>query len=188
MTSRDLPAGFVDKGPQKQDSSPTPDIPCSVPNLHALVMTADVSSHNFVRKGTGYAEASSEATFFTRPASAQRAVAVMTTNKIGLCLKKVVVNSVNKSANGKFKIVAAHLIPLSSSIRDLHTKIWDMFVTFKVRGLLFRDEFVLAFLRRGRVVSMVMLNTLNGLTESEARSISARLTLRLELLPRSVVR
>jgi len=112
----------------------------------------------------------------------------MTTNKIGLCLKKVVVNSVNKSANGKFKIVAAHLIPLSSSIRDLHTKIWDMFVTFKVRGLLFRDEFVLAFLRRGRVVSMVMLNTLNGLTESEARSISARLTLRLELLPRSVVR
>jgi hypothetical protein len=69
MTSRDLPAGFVDKGPQKQDSSPTPDIPCSVPNLHALVMTADVSSHNFVRKGTGYAEASSEATFFTRPAS-----------------------------------------------------------------------------------------------------------------------
>ena len=75
----------------------------------------------------------------------------MTTNKIGLCLKKVVVNSVNKSANGKFKIVAAHLIPLSSSIRDLHTKIWDMFVTFKVRGLLFRDEFVLAFLRRGRV-------------------------------------
>jgi len=114
----------------------------------------------------------------------------MTTNKIGLCLKKVVVNSVNKSANGKFKIVAAHLIPLSSSIRDLHTKIWDMFGTFKVRGLLFRDEFVLAFLRRGRgrVVSMVMLNTLNGLTESEARSISARLTLRLELLPRSVVR
>src|SRR5215467_10636560 len=30
---RDLPAGFADKGKQKGDSGPTPDLPCAQPNL-----------------------------------------------------------------------------------------------------------------------------------------------------------
>ena len=62
-----------------------------------------------------------------------------------------------------------------------------MFLTFKVNGARFRDELVLAYFRRGRVVSMVMLNSLNGLTEAEAAGISAALTRRLERLPKSVV-
>ena len=40
LKQADLPAGFVDKGRQKQDASSTPDLPCTQPNLHALVMTA----------------------------------------------------------------------------------------------------------------------------------------------------
>lgn len=188
MRLRDLPAGFVDKGPQKS-SGPTPDIPCQEPNLHALVMTADVSSHDFVRSRAGsYSAAASEASFFVRAAQAQKAVTAVTTSKIGRCLKTFVIRDVNKSANGQFTIVSAHLVPISETVGDLHVKTWDMLLTFKAHGLLFHDELVLAYFRRGRVVSMVMLNSLNGLTEAEAKRISERLTLRLESLPKPVVR
>jgi hypothetical protein len=188
MTLGDLPAGFVDRGPQKDDSGPTPDLPCAEPNLHALVMTADVSSHQFARsRAASFAEASSEASFFVRAAQARKAVTAVTNRKIGRCLKKFVVKSAKKSSNGAMKIVSVRLVPLTESVRDMHAKLWDMFLTFKANGLLFRDELVLAYFRRGRVVSMVMLNSLNGLTEQEARNISAALTRRLEQLPKSVV-
>lgn len=187
MRIRDLPAGFVDKGKQK-NSGPTPNLPCKEPNLHALVMTADVGSHDFVRARTGsYAEATSEATFFLRAAQAQRAVAAVTSNRIGRCLKTFVLKSVNKSAGGKFTIVSARLVPISENVGDMHARLWDMFLTFKVHGLLFRDELVLAYFRRGRVVSNLMLNSLNGVTQDEAKSISEKMTLRLDLLPKSVI-
>jgi len=186
---RDLPAGFLNKGRQKNDSGPTPDLPCAQPNLHALVMTADVGSHNFARARTAsFAEASSEATFFRRPAEAEKVVTTMTSRKIGRCVKKFVVQSASKSTNGAMKIVSVRLVPISESVRDLHTRIWDMFLTFRTQGLLFHDELVLAYFRRGRVLSFVMLNSLNGLTEAEAKNISERLTRRLERLPEFVVR
>lgn len=188
MRLRDLPAGFVDKGRQKDSSGPTPDLPCSEPNLHALVMTAEVSSHDFARNRTlAIAEASSQATFFSRPDQARKAVAAITSPKIGRCLKKFVVESAQKSTNGQMKIISVRLVPISETVKDLHTRIWDMFLTFKVHGIRFRDELVLAYLRRGRAVSMVMLNSLNGLTEAEAAGISRALAVRLERLPRSVV-
>jgi hypothetical protein len=187
MTLHDLPAGFVDKGRQK-NSSPTPDLPCSVPSLHALVMTADVGSHDFVRSRTGsYAEASSDASFFARSAQAAKAVRVMTSKKIGRCLKKVVVRSAKKSAGAAIEIVSSRLVPVSENVGDLHLTLWDLFLDFKTNGVLLRDELVMAFSRRGRVVSMLMLNSLNGLTQDEAKSISEALTVRLELLPKSVV-
>lgn len=186
---RDLPDGFVDKGRQRNASGPTPDLPCAQPNLHALVMTADADSHQFARSRTAsFAEATSEATFFPRPAEAQKVVTVMTSRKIGRCVKKVVVQSATKSTDGAMKIVSIRLVPISATVRDLHTRIWDMFLTFKTQGLLFHDELVLAYFRRGRVLSFVMLNSLNGLTEQEAKGISASLTRRLERLPKSVVR
>ena len=188
MKRGDLPAGFVDKGPQK-DTGPTPDIPCSQPNLHALVMTADVSSHEFARSRAGsFAEVSSEVSFFIHAAQAQKAVTAVTSPRIGRCLKKFVVESATKSTNGQMDIVSVRLVPLSESVADMRAKFWDMFLTFKAHGLLFRDELVLGYFRRGRVVSMVMLNSLNGLTEEEAKAISERLTLRLESLPKPVVR
>lgn len=183
----DLAADFADKGPAK-NSGPTP-AGCSQPNLHALVMTADVSSHKFVRARTGaYAEALSEVTFFVRPAQAQKAVAAVTTSKMGRCLKEAAVEGAKKSAHGALTIVSAHAVPLSESVADMHDKFWDILVTFKAHGLTFRDELVLAYFRRGRVVSIMMLNSLNGLTEAEAKSISETLTLRLGRLPKSVVR
>lgn len=187
MKLRDLPAGFVDKGPEKS-SGPTP-AGCSQPNLHALVMTADVSSHKFVRAHAGaYAVALSEVTFFVRPAQAQRAVAAVTTSKMGRCLKEAAVEGAKKSANGALTIVSARAVPISESVADMHDKFWDIVVTARVHGLLLHDELVLAYLRRGRVVSIVMLNSLNGLTEAEAKNISETLTLRLARLPKSVVR
>jgi hypothetical protein len=184
----DLPAGFVDGGPQKP-SGPAPDIPCAQPNLHALVMTADVSSHEFDRNRlASVAEATSGASFFVRAAQAQQAVAAVTSPKIGRCLKKFVVTSATKGTNGALKITRVRLVPISENVRDLHTRLWDMFLTFKAQGVAFHDELVLAYLRRGRVVSMMMLNSLNGLTEAEASRISARLTFRLKRLPKSVVR
>lgn len=184
----DLPAGFVDKGRQKNSSGPTPDLPCAQPNLHALVMTADANSHQFARSRAGsFAEATSEATFFRRPAEARKVVTVMTSRKIGRCVKKLVVQSASKSTNGAMKIVSVRLVPISTTARDLHTRIWDMFLTFKTQGLLFHDELVLAYFRRGRVLSFVMLNSLNGLTEQEAKGISASLTRRLERLPKAIV-
>jgi len=186
---RDLPAGFVDKGRQKNSSGPTPDLPCAQPNLHALVMTADADSHQFARsRVASFAEATSEATFFRRPAEAQKVVTAMTSRKIGRCVKKVVVRSASKSTGGAMKVVSIRLVPISATVRDLHTRIWDMFLTFKAHGLLFHDELVLAYFRRGRVLSFVMLNSLNGLTDREAKRISASLTRRLEQLPESVVR
>jgi hypothetical protein len=183
----DLAADFADKGPAK-NSGPTP-AGCSQPNLHALVMTADVSSHKFVRARTGaYAEALSEVTFFVRPAQAQKAVAAVMTSKMGRCLKEAAVEGAKKSARGALTIVSAHAVPLSESVADMHDKFWDILVTFKAHGLTFRDELVLAYFRRGRVVSIMMLNSLNGLTEAEAKSISETLTLRLARLPKSVVR
>lgn len=182
----DLPAGFVDKGPQRNDSGPTPP-GCTEPNLHALVETADVSSHNFERDQAGFAEALSETSFFVRPAQAQKAVAASTSSKLTHCVKQAIVASAKKSSGGAMTVVSTRLVPISETVRDLHTRIWDIFVNFKARGLLFRDEMVLAYFRRGRVVSFVMLNSINGLTAEEARVISARLTRRLESLPKSVV-
>jgi hypothetical protein len=188
MKLRDLPAGFVDKGRQKNDSGPTPNLPCSEPNLHALVMTAEVSSHVFARqRALAYAETSSQATFFSRPGQARRAVAVITSPRIGRCLRKFVVASVKRSTGGQMKIVSVRLVPISETVKDLHTRIWDLFLTFEVNGVRLRDELVLAYFRRGRVVSMVMLNSLDGLTEAEAAGISKTMTLRLERLPKSVV-
>jgi hypothetical protein len=188
MKRSDLPAGFVDKGPQK-NTGPTPDIPCKQPNLHALVMTADVSSHEFARSRAGsFAEASAEVSFFVRAAQAQTAVAAVTSPRIGRCLKTFVLESAKKSTNGQMNIVSVRLVPLSESVADMRAKFWDMFLTFKAHGLVFRDELVLGYFRRGRVVSMLMLNSLNGLTEDEAKNISARLTFRLESLPKSAVR
>jgi hypothetical protein len=187
MKLGDLPAGFVDKGAQKNGSSPAP-AGCSVPNLHALVMTADVSSHKFVRTRPGsYAEAASEATFFLRPTQAQKAVAAVTTSKMGRCLKTAVIEDAKKSSNGLLKIASARVVPLTEVVGSMHAKFWDILVNFRAHGLLFHDELVLAYLRRGRVVSNLMLNSLNGVTEEEAKSISERLTLRLMALPNSVI-
>jgi hypothetical protein len=47
---------------------------------------------------------------------------------------------------------------------------------------------VLGFFRRGRVVSTLLVNSLNGLTENESKNISEKMTFRLESLPKSVVR
>jgi hypothetical protein len=182
----DLPAGFVDKGPQKNDSGPTPP-GCREPNLHALVETADVSSHQFEREQGGFAEALSETSFFLRPAQAQTAVAESTSSKLTHCVKEAIIAGAKKSAGSAMTVVSTRLVPITETVRDLHTKIWDIFVTFKARGLLFHDEMVLAYFRRGRVVSFVMLNSINGLTEEDAKNISLRLTLRLEALPKSVV-
>jgi hypothetical protein len=175
----DLPAGFVDKGPQKNDSGPVPP-GCQEPDLHALIVTADVSSHEFDRTGSGgFAAALSEVSFFLTPAQAQRAVAASTSSKLTRCVKKVIVASAKKSSGGLMTIVSTRLVPITETVRDLHTKIWDIFVTFKARGLLFRDEMALAYLRRGRVVSFLMLNSLNGLTEEDSKNIAEALTLRL---------
>lgn len=183
----DLPSGFVDKGPQK-NSGPVPDVPCKEPNLHALVMTADVSSHNFVRTGTGkYAEASSDVSFFVRAAQARTAVAAVTNKKLGPCLKEVVIKAAQKSSNGAMKVVSAHVIPISEAVGDLHTSIWDILINFKANNVLFHDELVLAYFRRGRVVSALMLNSLNGVTEEEAKNITETMTLRLARLPKHVV-
>lgn len=184
---RDLPAGFADKGPEKS-SGPTP-AGCSEPNLHALVMTADVSSHKFVRARAGaFAEALSEVTFFVRPAQARRAVAAVMTRKMGRCLKEAAVEGAKKSAKGALTIVSARAVPLSESVADMHDRFWDILIMFKAHGLVFRDEVVLAYFRRGRVVSIMMVNSLNGLSETEARNISATLASRLARLPKSVVR
>jgi hypothetical protein len=185
----DLPAGFVDKGPQK-NSGPTPNLPsCPQPNLHALVMTADVSSHNFVREHTGaYAETSSEASFFLNAAQATKAVAAVTSKKMGPCLKQAVIKSATKSSNGAMTVVSAHVTPISESVVDLRFKLWDVLLTFKVNGHLFHDELVLAYFRRSRVVSALMVNSLNGLTENESKGISEKMTFRLESLPKSAVR
>lgn len=184
----DLPAGFVDNGPQKS-SGPTPDLPCPEPNLHALVMTADASSHNFVRKHPGaYAETATGASFFLRAAQAERAVAAITSKKMGPCLKQAVIKGASKGANGTLKVVAAHATPISESVVDMHIKLWDILVTFSVKGHVVRDEVVLGFFRRGRVVSTLLVNSLNGLTENESKNISEKMTFRLESLPKSVVR
>jgi hypothetical protein len=182
----DLPSGFADKGPQKNDSGPTPP-GCTEPNLHALVVTADVSSHDFEREQGGFAEALSETSFFVRPAQAAKAVAASTNSKLTRCFKEAIVASAKKSSGGAMTVVSTRLVPISATVGDMHTKIWDIFVTFKARGLLFRDEMVLAYFRRGRVVSFVMLNSVNGLTAQEAKDISERLTARLKSLPKSVV-
>jgi hypothetical protein len=112
----------------------------------------------------------------------------VTSPKIGRCLKKFVVKDASKNTNGQMKIVSVRLVPITETIGDLHAKLWDMFLTFKAHGMRFRDELVLAYFRRGRVVSMVTLDSLNGLTKQEASSISAALTRRLAQLPKSVVR
>jgi hypothetical protein len=183
-----LPAGFVDNGPQKS-SGPTPDLPCPEPNLHALVMTADASSHNFVRKHPGaYAETATGASFFLRAAQAERAVAAITSKKMGPCLKQAVIKGASKGANGTLKVVAAHATPISESVVDMHIKLWDILVTFSMKGHVVRDEVVLGFFRRGRVVSTLLVNSLNGLTENESKNISEKMTFRLESLPKSVVR
>ena len=184
----DLPAAFVDNGPQKS-SGPTPDLPCPEPNLHALVMTADASSHNFVRKHPGaYAETATGASFFLRAAQAERAVAAITSKKMGPCLKQAVIKGASKGANGTLKVVAAHATPISESVVDMHIKLWDILVTFSMKGHVVRDEVVLGFFRRGRVVSTLLVNSLNGLTENESKNISEKMTFRLESLPKSVVR
>lgn len=187
LSRSELPGGFVDKGPQKQ-TSVAPNVPCAEPNLHALVMTADVNSHRFVRSRTGsYAELDFEGTFFRHPADAEKAVGSMMSKAIGSCLKGYVVAGFDKGAKGKAKIVSTHVTPLSEAIGDLHVRMWDLNLAFQVRGITLRAELVLAFYRRGRVVSSMMMDTLGGLSELEAKDVSESVTVRLEALPPSAV-
>lgn len=122
-----------------------------------------------------------------QPAQAVKAVTAETNRKLGTCLKEAVIKSATKSSHGALKVVSAHVTPLSESVGDLRARFWDILVTFKAHGLLFHDELVLAYFRRGRVVSALMVNSLNGLTEEESKNISEMLTVRLESLPKSVV-
>jgi hypothetical protein len=151
-------------------------------------MTADVSSHNFVRQHPGaYAEAASEASFFLNTTQAKKAVGAVTSKKMGPCLKQAFIKSATKSSNGAMKVVSARVTPISESVADLRVKLWDILVAFKVNGRLFHDELVLAYFRRSRVVSSLMVNSLNGLTENESKNISEKMTFRLESLPKAAV-
>lgn len=187
VARRDLPSGFVDKGPQKNTGA-TPDLPCSEPDMHALVMTADVSSHDYTRTSSGsYAEVESEGAFFRSAADAEKMVGVMMNGKLGSCLKRGFDTGLTSSSKGAAKVVSSRLVPFSESVGNLHVRMWDIFVTFEARGLQFRDELVLGFYRRGRVVSSLLMDSLAGLTENDAKNISETLTLRLEALPSSAV-
>lgn len=179
----DLPADFRDAGPDHSSSGANVDCKGVVqPDLHRLVMTADVTSHDFERTDplSGFTQLSTEATLFVNAAEAQASIAwliALPKAKLQTCFAAAVRAGLPKAT----KTAGFHLTALRRSIGQLRLYVWEIQLRFERSGTWTPIDFVMAGYRRGRALEMLMVVNAGGGVDpafmtSLSRTLSARLT------------
>jgi hypothetical protein len=179
---RDLPAGFRDTGPDTSGNG-SDDVCKGVvePDLHRLVMQADVTSHDFesTDAATGFTQVSTEATLFRSAHEATASMAWFTSlpkSKLQACFEAAFRAGLPKST----KTQGFRLDVTRRTISDLHLGIWEMGLRFQKNGAWIPVDFVIASYRRGRALEMlVAVNAGGGLDPTLMRTISETITTRL---------
>jgi hypothetical protein len=178
----DLPADFRDTGPDHSGSGPNVDCNGVVqPDLHRLVMTADVTSHDFERTDplSGFTQLSTEATLFVNAAEAQASIAwliALPKAKLQSCFAAAVRAGLPKAT----KTAGFHLTTLRRSIGQLRLYVWEVQLRFERSGTWTPIDFVMAGYHRGRALEMLMIvNAGGGLDPAFVTNLSRTLTARL---------
>jgi hypothetical protein len=132
LGKRDLPAGFRDAGPDTSGNG-SDDVCKGVvePDLHRLVMQADVTSHDFqlTDAATGFTQVSTEATLFRSAREATASMAWFTSlpkSKLQTCFEAAFRAGLPKAA----KTQGFRLQVTRRTISDLHLGIWEMGLRF----------------------------------------------------------
>jgi hypothetical protein len=182
IVKRDLPAGFRDAGPDTSGNS-SDDVCKGVvqPDLHRLVMHADVTSHDFEQTvtATGFTQVSTEATLFRSAREATASMAWFTSlpkATLQACFEAAFRAGLPKST----KTQGFRLDITRRTISDLHLGVWEMGLRFQKNGAWIPVDFVIASYRRGRAIEMLLaVNAGGGLDPALMRTISETITTRL---------
>ena len=182
LGKRDLPAGFRDAGPDTSGNG-SDDVCKGVvePDLHRLVMQADVTSHDFqlTDAATGFTQVSTEATLFRSAREATASMAWFTSlpkSKLQTCFEAAFRAGLPKAA----KTQGFRLQVTRRTISDLHLGVWEMGLRFQKNGAWIPVDFVIASYRRGRAIEMLLaVNAGGGLDPALMRTISETITTRL---------
>jgi hypothetical protein len=179
----DLPAGFRDAGSDR--SGTNSNIECkgvAQPDLHRLVMTADVTSHDFQRTDTlsGYTMVNSEATLFRSAREAQASISWLVKApkaKLNACFAAAVRAGLPKTA----KSSGFHLTASRRTSGDLHLYAWEIGLRFQRSGHWIPVDMLITGYRRGRALEMLMAVDAGGgldpvLTADLSRTIIGHLT------------
>ena len=182
IAKRDLPAGFRDTGPDTSGNGSDDDCKGVVePDLHRLVMQADLTSHDFdlTDSATGFTQVSTEATLFRSAREATASMAWFTSlpkSKLHACFEAAFRAGLPKSA----KTQGFRLDVTRRTISDLHLGIWEMGLRLQKNGTWVPVDFVIASYRRGRALEMLLaVNAGGGLDPTLMRTISETITSRL---------
>ncbi len=182
LGKRDLPAGFRDTGPDTSGNG-SDDVCKGVvePDLHRLVMQADVTSHDFelTDAATGFTQVSTEATLFRTAREATASMAWFTSlpkAKLQACFEAASRAGLPKSA----KTQGFRLDVTRRTNSDLHLGFREMGLRFQKNGAWIPVDFAIACYRRGRALEMLMaVNAGGGLDPTLMRTISETITTRL---------
>jgi hypothetical protein len=178
----DLPSGFRDTGPDTSGSGS--DTLCKgvvQPDLHRLVMTADVSSHDFQRTDslTGFTQVSTEAGLFQTRGEATESMRwflALPKSKIESCFAEAVRKGLPKTA----KTTGFHLQVAHRTVADLHLDVWEVVVRVQRNGNWIPVDLVVAEYRRGRALeTLTAVNVGGGLEQTLMSGVSSRITTRL---------
>jgi hypothetical protein len=183
LAKTDLPAGFRDAGPDRSGSNSNVDCKGVVqPDLHRLVMTADVSSHDFERTDPvdGFTQVRTEATLFMNAAEAEASIAWLV-KLPKATLERCFATAVRAGLPKTAKTAGFHLTVVHRASGELHRDIWQLQMRFERSGVWFPVELVIGGYRRGRALEMLMVVNAAGeldpaLMAELSDTVSARLT------------
>jgi hypothetical protein len=178
----DLPAGFRDAGPDRSGSGGAVDCKgVAQPDLHRLVMTADVTSHVFQRVDgvTGFAQVTTEAALFVSAAQAAKSLAWIVTQpkaKLNACFLAAIRSGVPKTA----KTAGFRLTILHRTITGVHVDVWEVRVQLKRGSVWIPFDVVIADYRRGRALeNLRAVTTGQGLDPATTTALSRAVISRL---------
>ena len=183
LGASDLPEGFRDAGVDRSSGS-NGSVDCKgvvEPDLHRLVMTADVTSHDFERTDSvsGFTQVSTEATLFESAAEAQTGIAWLVSlpkAKLDSCFSSMIRAGLPKTA----KTAGFHLTVARRTIGGVQIFVWELQVQFERNGSWTPIDMVIAGYHRARALEMLMVvSGGRGLDPTVMTAFSRTLTTRL---------
>jgi hypothetical protein len=184
LAASDLPDGFRDAGADRSSSSGSGSVNCKgvvEPDLHRLVMTADVSSHDFERTDavSGFTQVSTEATLFESAADAQTGISWLVSlpkAKLDSCFSSMIRAGLPKTA----KTAGFHLTVARRTIGQVQIFVWELQVQFERNGSWIPIDMVIAGFHRARALEMLtVVSGGRGLDPAVMTGFSRTLTARL---------
>jgi hypothetical protein len=182
LARTDLPAGFRDTGPDRSSSNSSFDCKGVVqPDLHRLVMTADVAGNDFERTDSvsGFTKLNTEITLFRNPVEAEASIGWIVNlprAKVEACLASVFRAALPKTA----KTRELHTTVDHRTIGDLHLEMWELQWQLQQAGRWVPVDVLIAAFRRGRALEMLLaLNAGSGLDSALVTDLSRTISSRL---------